>query len=964
MLNLEITESAYMQDPEQLIRVVSELQGEGFCIEMDDFGSGYSSLNTLKDVPVNILKLDMRFLSGNIGDVRGGSILSSVIRMAHWLRIPVLAEGVETKDQADYLKSLSCFYMQGYYFARPMPAEQYEEMLAVSAGGKTDRYSSINLDGVAAFWDASAQTTMLFNSYVGGAAIIEYSNGSAEIVRANDKFFVQLGTTREKYLEKQLNTFKRFDEKYRRIFNEMLQEAIRTGDETECEVQSLPLDEGGARFWTHNRIRLLARSDDCCIFYLATENITLRKELEEQLRVNSEALQLSLVHIGRIICRYDIKTHELILPEAYAAKHNVQTCIIDVHLNPNIVVDEDKKKFAEFYEAIHRGEHDGSVLLRISAQKKAYTWEQLDFVTLFDDDGCPISALITCEDVTDLKEREAENIRNSIIIEHTGIGVIDYDVITDSLQFQSNMNGEQLMQRCIGDYLEKSLFTEASVVHPDDKNSHYTFFKSLCGSKPDSGVYECRADIWGTGYKWCRIHYVSMGDESGKVYRIIGQVSNIQKEKDDEALIAKLNQGLDIGTAGYHFNATMVERIFTTLYGASSTESSIERIMAVLGEYYNLSRVYIFEDSDDHKYCSNTFEWCADGIMPEKDNLKRVSYQEDMGGEYHGLFDKNGIFYCPDISVLPKRTYEILAPQGIKSILQCSIMNDGVFMGFVGFDDCNQHREWTDEQTETLLIVTHIIGAFLVKFRKQEQADFSEDFKAALDNNASYIYIIEPDTHEVVYNNKAIRNLFNASYEGKVCYREFINRDKPCENCPINLLGSDGKAHNVEIRRADGMLLLSQASPLYWNGRELMLITCVDISERQLLREELTRKATLLQALYDTMPCGILQYSLSGKEKSDITFNHAAYEMLGFDDAESFESAVKSWTDTQNVHPDDLHIVLANLSRVAESGGRADYEHRFLFPDGSVTWVRVQLMRFELEDGSCMMQVVFNKLKW
>lgn len=139
MLRLEITESAYMQDPEQLIGVVRELRQMGFTVEMDDFGAGYSSLNTLKDVPVDVLKLDIRFLSDGVEDTRGGLILCSVIRMAHGLNLPVIAEGVESSTQADYLKGLSCFYMQGYHFGRPMPACEFESFVHGSEEDKSQQ---------------------------------------------------------------------------------------------------------------------------------------------------------------------------------------------------------------------------------------------------------------------------------------------------------------------------------------------------------------------------------------------------------------------------------------------------------------------------------------------------------------------------------------------------------------------------------------------------------------------------------------------------------------------------------------------------------------------------------------------------------------------------------------------------------------------------------------------------------
>ena len=292
-LKLEITESAYMENPQQLVDTVRELQEAGFTVQMDDFGSGYSSLNTLKDVAVDVLKLDMKFLATCADSARGGNILSSIIRMAHWLKLPVIAEGVETRDQADYLKSLGCLYMQGYHFARPMPAAEFERLLTEKTIGDTARYNHVDLEGVAAFWDPSAQTALLFNSFIGGAAIVEYENGNLSIVRANSNFYTEIETTRTDYLDKQQHTLERFDDKNKALYTAMLEEAIRRNDEAECELLSLPQYEGGRRFWTHNRVRPLAKNGNAHLLYLAVENITTRKELEEERNAENERNHLN-----------------------------------------------------------------------------------------------------------------------------------------------------------------------------------------------------------------------------------------------------------------------------------------------------------------------------------------------------------------------------------------------------------------------------------------------------------------------------------------------------------------------------------------------------------------------------------------------------------------------------------------------------------------------------------------------
>lgn len=127
-LNLELTESVFSEDAELIQRAVNYLHDAGFTILMDDFGSGYSSLNILKDVDLDVLKIDMKFFSkGNTAE-KGAKIIEAVIRMAESLDMMVIAEGVEEKHQVDFLNDLGCDYIQGYYFGRPMSQDQYEKL--------------------------------------------------------------------------------------------------------------------------------------------------------------------------------------------------------------------------------------------------------------------------------------------------------------------------------------------------------------------------------------------------------------------------------------------------------------------------------------------------------------------------------------------------------------------------------------------------------------------------------------------------------------------------------------------------------------------------------------------------------------------------------------------------------------------------------------------------------------------
>ena len=129
-LRIEITETVMMTDSAERMATLAELRKDGFIVEMDDFGSGYSSLNMLKDMPVDVLKIDMKFLSQSDDEEKANTIIKNVIRLSDDLNILSLTEGVETEQQYRQLSDMGCAMFQGYYFSKPMPAEDFEQFAA------------------------------------------------------------------------------------------------------------------------------------------------------------------------------------------------------------------------------------------------------------------------------------------------------------------------------------------------------------------------------------------------------------------------------------------------------------------------------------------------------------------------------------------------------------------------------------------------------------------------------------------------------------------------------------------------------------------------------------------------------------------------------------------------------------------------------------------------------------------
>lgn len=192
LLEIEITESAYAEDYQRIRRVVEELREAGFPVFMDDFGSGYSSLNMLKDVNVDVIKIDTKFLDmDERSRSRGMGILETVVRMAKIMQMKVIAEGVEEISQVEFLRNIGCIYGQGYYYYRPMPPEEFERLLTNGSnmdyrGIQARQMTQLKLEDL--FNEDFTSKTML-NNMLGGVALYDVFEDRCEILKVNEEYY-------------------------------------------------------------------------------------------------------------------------------------------------------------------------------------------------------------------------------------------------------------------------------------------------------------------------------------------------------------------------------------------------------------------------------------------------------------------------------------------------------------------------------------------------------------------------------------------------------------------------------------------------------------------------------------------------------------------------------------------------------------------------------------------------------
>lgn len=276
-LNLEITESAYNENTHQFQRTIAALRKAGFIIMMDDFGCGYSSLNTLKDLDFDILKIDMKVISS-----RGPSdcndktvkIIASTIRMSKWLGMPVIIEGVETKEQAELVTALGCDYIQGYYYAKPMPVEDYKRLLRCCADGHCARRSADDRTLYRALVCSTPEAEQFYGRIKQPMVVIEYTGRDFTAVRVNGAFrqAFDCGDSCE-FLAEAL-----FKSGYGMAVSNAITRAGESKTLATCEYYHT--DSAGVKTWYRIHIRNIAGTEEKSLLLAVFYDISAEKQLE------------------------------------------------------------------------------------------------------------------------------------------------------------------------------------------------------------------------------------------------------------------------------------------------------------------------------------------------------------------------------------------------------------------------------------------------------------------------------------------------------------------------------------------------------------------------------------------------------------------------------------------------------------------------------------------------------------
>lgn len=706
------------------------------------------------------------------------------------------------------------------------------------------------------------------------------------LLQMNKGFLSMLGYTQQDIEEKFQNSFwEMIEQRDREVTLEEVQRQMALGPDKELEYRMTCKD--GRTIWVLDKGHLLRDEEGNQYFCCVLVDVTRSKELEEKLRLSLERHQIIMDQTTDILFEWDIQADTMIFSGNWEKKFGcppVTQHVSRLFWQAPYILPEDQPLFTKLLSRIRGGEHYAEEEIRILNGKQNAVWCRIRITGLTDKTGRAVRAVGAILDI-DAEKKKAQSLMeraqrdmltklynkgssqeyiqavlaSNVPGKMAALMIIDLDNFKHMNDTMGHLFGDALLSE-VAHSIQKQFRSEDIVgrVGGDE-------FLVFLGQIPNTALAEQKAIQVMKAIGEMAVQELTEVELSCSigiaVYPECGQTYHELFQRADQALYRAKNQGkgryciADAKLLSEEFpvqpcsaantridsyeetesnvELRLFEYVFRILYKSSNLDTAVNAILEVVGRQFDVSRVYIFEDEEDPDYCTNTYEWCNEGVRPEIGNLQHVLYANDLEGGYQSNFNESGVFYCRDIDVLTPQQREILDPQGIKSMLQCAIYDKGQYKGFVGFDECRMNRYWTQEQVNTLVFIAEILSTFLLKLRAQDKAiQNAASLEAILDNQSSWVYVVRPETREMLYINRKTREWVPEANLGNTCHKAFFHRDTPCDFCPIKDMDSE---HPRCVRQVYNPFLQvwtsADACYIEWKGEQVVLLTCHDITD-------------------------------------------------------------------------------------------------------------------------------------
>lgn len=620
MLRIEITESVYMEETGRLIELVKNLSKLGFSVEMDDFGSGFSSLNLLHDIPFDVLKLDMGFLRESERNDISGSILNAVIKMAHVIDIRVLAEGVENVEQAEFLKNNGCLFAQGYFFSKPIPMENFEKLLENSSISELKTsYKKYQLFNIQELFDRNSSGFFIFNNCMGPAALFDYDRKTLQPVIINDGFCELVDFSRDFIEKSRKDVLQVLSDKNARKITGLLDEALNNGSSS-GEIYSERMNK-----YLSLTFRYVATRDNVELCFCEGTDVTNKRVLENKISELQRELRAQMEYMpgGTFKCEYKGSERITYVSEGLVKMMGYDSvgAFMETHKTySDLVYAADRMKVREsmhkqmITDDIGKNEH------RIVKADGSIIWVYEVCRSVEDEQGNKwIYAVVT--DIDGIKKEQLEKRwyekKLQAVLEMPGVILYEYNPENDTMTVSIRKEDGSLKERVADFYLEK--LDERKWIYEDDVESYIDAIRGVAAL----GTYQAviaRALFPNKEYHPCKYHFTAVMDEDGKVYRIFGRAERIQ-EGIEENHLNNISAGGFRCEADGQMQFDYISRKLVEMLGFSS-QSELRKM------YSNSFRHLVYEEDkervfaeiqeqvqvSDNFYCEYRVT-CADGSL-------------------------------------------------------------------------------------------------------------------------------------------------------------------------------------------------------------------------------------------------------------------------------------------------------------------------------------------------------------
>lgn len=666
----------------------------------------------------------------------------------------------------------------------------------------------------------------------------------------------------------------------REVVNSHLKKEQERGNRIDIEYRMRHKD--GSVVWVLEKNRIVKESDGIEHLYrILLDNTSIKKEIEE-LQLLVDRYHLLFSHANEMFFEWDLQTDEVSFTNNFQKTFGYAVDDKNfsqyVAANDGFVYQEDLPLLQKLIEQVRGGKSGADQELRIMKADGSYLWCRLRMIGQQHENGSMVSLLGTITDInsdklilqdlqhqserdalTELYNREAatkliemylqsrcENEKGALLVldidnfkkvnDQYGHTAGDTILISSGDTIRGLFRADDIVARLGGDefmVLLKNISDKQAVVRCAEKIVS-SFQENVASQVPDCHI-SCSigaAILPADGDQFDKLFVnadkaLLSAKENGK-----NQVAFFSEIDAETTMYTSTRTAIESDKRTKLSNQNLTEHALSQLYQSGDVEGTIQSMLEMVGRQLNVCRVYIFENSADNRFCSNTFEWCKEGVVSEIANLQELSYADDLP-DYESHYNAQDAFCCRDVSTLPDALRKVFEAQDVKSMIHCAIRDGGVFRGFVGFDDCTTYRVWTQEQTNILSSMAEVLGLFLLKKRAQDHLNaLEESLRAVFNSREDWIYAIDPETHKVLFVNDNARKLVPELCVGTHCYKAMMGQAQPCEDCPVQKIKNGEAVGESRIANAYlGKCVHARASRVVWKGKEAILIACAEEKE-------------------------------------------------------------------------------------------------------------------------------------